>query len=66
MPIETDWITLDEAATRLGLERSGVFRRAKRGDFGPTQRIGGGEKRAQVILVSAAAVAAVVAKRKAS
>jgi excisionase family DNA binding protein len=61
--MQSDWITIDEAAARLGLDRSGVFRMAKRGEFGQIQPIGAGTKRPQIILVSAAAVAAVVAKR---
>ena len=65
MPMKTDWITVDEAAERLGLDRSGVFRMAKRGDFGPIQSIGG-KQRPAMLLVPAAGVDAIVAQRKAS
>ena len=62
MPMVDDWITLDEAAARLELERSGVFRMAKRGDFGTIREVGGRERPA-LLLLSAAGVDAVVAKR---
>ena len=62
MPMEGEWITLDEAAARLELERSGVFRMARRGDFGPVREIGGTERPA-LLLLSAAHVDAVVARR---
>jgi hypothetical protein len=63
--MQAEWITIDEAAARLDLERSGVFRMAKRGDFGPIQTIGG-KTRTLLILVSAAAVAAIAEQRAAS
>ena len=65
MPMEADWITVDEAAARLGLDRSGVFRMARRGDFGPIQEVGG-TYRPAVILLSGGGVDAVVAERQAS
>jgi hypothetical protein len=64
--MQADWITIDEAAEMLDLDRSGVFRMAKRGDFGPIRPIGAGKKRPQIILLSAAGVAAKIRERQAS
>jgi hypothetical protein len=50
-----DMITISEAADRLKLDRSGVFRKAKQGVFGPIQEIRG-PSRTTVILVSETAV----------
>lgn len=66
MPMNIDLITIAEAADRLGIDRSNVLRRARRGDFGTVTEIGRNDGRPSLILLSAAGVEAVRADRAAS
>lgn len=60
------WITLTEAARRLNRERSGIFRRARRGDFGQLLELDPDDDgRPTLVLVSAAAVDAELERRQA-
>lgn len=63
MHMDGDWITLTEAARRLDRDRSGVFRRAKRGDFGEIREMGTDDGRPTLVLVSAAAIDAELERR---
>lgn len=51
-------ITIAEAAHRLGLDRSNVLRRARRGDFGTVTEIGRTDGRPSILLVPVAGVEA--------
>lgn len=64
--MNVDLITIAEAAHRLDLDRSNVFRRARRGDFGTITEIGQNDGRPSILLLSAAGVEAVRQRRAAS